>query len=68
MFQYYRKKILKTYSGKNNLILNTDVLQFKGDTTFPMSIQNLSTPYQFFTHFASFFFFDDELVARIVDE
>lgn len=39
------KENLKTCSEKKNLILNNDILQFKGDTTFPMSIQNLGTPY-----------------------
>lgn len=48
---------------KKNLILDDDAKMFRGITSFPPNILNLSSPLSFFKYF-----FDDELISKIVNE
>lgn len=58
------KENFKDLLWKNkNLVLNEDLLSFRGKSSIPTHIQELSTPYSFFRYF-----FDDELVQKIANE
>lgn len=59
----FKDKFKQLLWKKKNLVLNEDVLSFKGDSTLPAHIRELSTPYQFFKYF-----FDDTLLMKIAEE